>query len=552
MTKTKETCENLNMILSIRHLFLSSIVTFSASAQESFLAKHKRDAIVWQPYSKETLRQAQTKNKPLWVYVGFFGCQWCSVMTKESYQDSALAREIGQHVIPVIVDKYLEPVLDAGWQDWALRHNGATGWPLNLILTPTGIPFAASNYLNPQELVQFVKHASQLWQVRPAEALRRSKQVVNVDRLAGETVTVEDSGYLASGPLFFHLFAIEQRLRSDDLSDSAARLLSGKILENFLRSRLWDVVDGGFHRYATDRLGLAPHFEKLLQDNARLMGLYRRAGVVLGRNEFLATAQLIEEMLEKSFKIKTSVYANAQAAQASAYQLEKKCNTVPGLMELDLRGGGVGIRIESLDWLLQPIVPACWRQWRDSIAIPVDRVALLYPNIILLGAKLDRVLMSGDAAQWARLREEWAAFQKEFRGSKSWRRVWGAGTNDLTADDQGALVWIHARFAAAFGDPGDAAELQRLAQLYRLADASTRAHEPSWRSARELLEEVEPIVSGMGEKIYVIDSEAQRPAIVSRLLTSDPGRWFNLQVLTLSQLKQRNLKKKPVIEKIQP
>jgi uncharacterized protein YyaL (SSP411 family) len=40
---------------------------------------------------------------------------------------------------------------------------------------------------------------------------------------------------------------------------------------------IYDQVGGGFHRYATDRAWLVPHFEKMLYDNAQLARLYTHA-----------------------------------------------------------------------------------------------------------------------------------------------------------------------------------------------------------------------------------------------------------------------------------
>jgi uncharacterized protein YyaL (SSP411 family) len=37
---------------------------------------------------------------------------------------------------------------------------------------------------------------------------------------------------------------------------------------------IYDQLGGGFHRYAVDSIWLVPHFEKMLYDNAQLLGLY--------------------------------------------------------------------------------------------------------------------------------------------------------------------------------------------------------------------------------------------------------------------------------------
>jgi hypothetical protein len=162
-------------------------------------------------------------------------------------------------------------------------------------------------------------------------------------------------------------------------------------------------------------------------------------------------------------------------------------------------------------------------------------------------------MISGDAAQWKQWRTEWVAFRSEFKAGQSWRRVWGEGAQELTEEDKAALVWIHNRVAAIFGERSDEAEWQRLAKLYpSRASSLAPAHEPSWRSARELLDEVRTLGLQEREKIYVISSEAQRAQVVAELLKNDPHQWFKLRMLTEAQLKERSLHPNQVIEKIKP
>jgi uncharacterized protein YyaL (SSP411 family) len=45
------------------------------------------------------------------------------------------------------------------------------------------------------------------------------------------------------------------------------------LLERMCRGGIYDHLGGGFARYSTDELWLAPHFEKMLYDNAQLLEL---------------------------------------------------------------------------------------------------------------------------------------------------------------------------------------------------------------------------------------------------------------------------------------
>ena len=53
-------------------------------------------------------------------------------------------------------------------------------------------------------------------------------------------------------------------------------------LEAMARGGIYDQLGGGFARYSVDARWVVPHFEKMLYDNAQLLGLYARVGGPLG------------------------------------------------------------------------------------------------------------------------------------------------------------------------------------------------------------------------------------------------------------------------------
>ena len=58
---------------------------------------------------------------------------------------------------------------------------------------------------------------------------------------------------------------------------------------------IWDHVGFGFHRYATDRTWLLPHFEKMLYDQALLALAYLEAFQITRNGFYAETARLIFE-----------------------------------------------------------------------------------------------------------------------------------------------------------------------------------------------------------------------------------------------------------------
>src|SRR4029077_20232855 len=63
-----------------------------------------------------------------------------------------------------------------------------------------------------------------------------------------------------------------QRTKTPELLDMVT-----KTLDQMGQGGIYDHVGGGFHRYSTERTWTVPHFEKMLYDNAQLIGVYADA-----------------------------------------------------------------------------------------------------------------------------------------------------------------------------------------------------------------------------------------------------------------------------------
>ena len=66
-----------------------------------------------------------------------------------------------------------------------------------------------------------------------------------------------------------------------------------RTLDAMARGGLYDQLGGGFARYSVDRGWVVPHFEKMLYDNAQLLGLYARRGGDLGERVARETADFL-------------------------------------------------------------------------------------------------------------------------------------------------------------------------------------------------------------------------------------------------------------------
>src|SRR5690606_9654357 len=91
------------------------------------------------------------------------------------------------------------------------------------------------------------------------------------------------SGSFGQAPKFPPSMKLELLLRIYRRSKNEDALKMVTVtLDSMARGGIYDHLEGGFARYATDRHWLVPHFEKMLYDNALLAKVYIHAFQVTG------------------------------------------------------------------------------------------------------------------------------------------------------------------------------------------------------------------------------------------------------------------------------
>ena len=289
-----------------------------------YLDLHGEDPVHWQPWNAATLDKARELNRPLLVSVGYFSCHWCHVMQRESYQDPALARLLNEHFIPVKVDRELQPALDAHLIEFVELTRGQGGWPLNVILTPAGVPVAGILYAPRERFYALLDELRRRWQGDPEGLSALAEQALDewaaIRAAAARQPSVSGS--------FAAAFERQVELRRDELAGGFGQQTKFPMVPQ-LRALLWlsarevdpsldefvrltldqmatqglhDLLGDGFFRYVVDPAWHTPHYEKMLYDNAQLALLYLQAGAQLGADRYrdigLATLDfMVRDML---------------------------------------------------------------------------------------------------------------------------------------------------------------------------------------------------------------------------------------------------------------
>lgn len=274
-----------------------------------YLLQHAHNPVDWYPWGEQAFAEARRTDRPIFLSIGYSTCHWCHVMEHESFEDAQVADVLNSGFVAVKVDREERPDIDAVYMAVCQAMTGSGGWPLTILMTPEQKPFWAGTYLPKRSrygqpgLIGLLKRVSQLWKTereqllqagddiaahvaRHAEYGAQAPQTALLHAAADQFRASFDpvNGGFGDAPKFpspHNLLFLIDYARREDTED--ALHMAAKTLTQMARGGLFDQIGGGFSRYSTDRRWLAPHFEKMLYDNALLAYVYLEAFAQDGR-----------------------------------------------------------------------------------------------------------------------------------------------------------------------------------------------------------------------------------------------------------------------------
>ncbi len=294
-----------------------------------YLLQHAGNPVDWFPWGQEALEKARHEDRPILLSIGYAACHWCHVMERESFEDEEIATSMNEGFVCIKVDREERPDLDDIYMNAVQMMTGHGGWPLTVFLTPELKPFFGGTYFPPGDRAGMPGFPRVLQAVRRSFEEQRSSiesaaddLVAHISRGAlgvpgGDTEGVPGGdaegvpaaelidtavdqyrrrfepvfGGFSHAPKFPHPMAISLLLRSAQrLGDADVLHMATLSLDRMAYGGIYDQLAGGFHRYSTDDRWLAPHFEKMLYDNALLAGAYVEATQLTGHAEYARVA----------------------------------------------------------------------------------------------------------------------------------------------------------------------------------------------------------------------------------------------------------------------
>ena len=316
------------------------------NATSPYLLQHAENPVDWYPWCKQAFEKAKSEDKPIFLSIGYSTCHWCHVMAHESFEDKKTAEILNQYFVSIKIDREERPDIDSVYMSVCQAFTGSGGWPMSIFMTWDKKPFFAGTYFPPKshygmpgfpDLLDVI--VSQ-WNNNRRKLLQSAEQIIthlksaesgdkNIDdeELIKRAMQIfsesfdEINGGFSSAPkfptphnlLFLMLYAKHKQ-------DSDALKMAEKTLLQMRKGGIFDHIGYGFSRYSTDKYFLAPHFEKMLYDNALLIIAYSAAYYLTNNEIYLDTAEKTTEYILREMTSADGGFYSAQDADSEGVE----------------------------------------------------------------------------------------------------------------------------------------------------------------------------------------------------------------------------------------
>ena len=279
-----------------------------ATESSPYLRQHADNPVEWWPWGDAAFAEAKRTGKPIFVSIGYAACHWCHVMAHESFEDAATAKLMNELYINIKVDREERPDVDTIFMNAIQVMGEGGGWPLLAFCLPDGRPYFLGTYFpktakfGRPSFSEALRAMNDAFRTRRADAednalalvdgLQRVDDHYRRGALGGEPGRLNASliisagkqlaercdpkyGGLGGAPKFPSSSTHELLARAGRLPfGEAAKTAFLEWARGMAEGGIYDHLGGGFARYSVDAKWLVPHFEKMLYDQAQLLGIY--------------------------------------------------------------------------------------------------------------------------------------------------------------------------------------------------------------------------------------------------------------------------------------
>lgn len=316
------------------------------NATSPYLLQHADNPVNWYPWCDEAFERAKEEDKPIFLSIGYSTCHWCHVMAHESFENDETANILNKHFISIKVDREERPDIDSVYMAVCQAFTGSGGWPMSVFMTWDKKPFFVGTYFpvhsqygrpgftdilgaiaakwNSEDRTEILESAEEIIEhFKKPEAEKNSEDSKNlIENAVWIFKRSFDSvnggfGHEPKFPTPHNLLFLTLYAR---LNNSDALKMVEKTLTQMYKGGIFDHIGYGFSRYSTDKYFLAPHFEKMLYDNALLIMAYSAAYGVTKNKMYIDIAVKTAEYVLREMTSPEGGFYSAQDADSEGVE----------------------------------------------------------------------------------------------------------------------------------------------------------------------------------------------------------------------------------------
>ncbi len=312
-----------------------------------YLLQHAHNPVDWYPWGTEGFEKAKNESKMVLVSIGYATCHWCHVMERESFEDPELATYLNEYFVAIKVDREERPDVDKIYMDALHAQNQQGGWPLNMFLTPEGMPVTGGTYFPPDNRYgrpsfrHVLETITNLWQKERERVYKTAETLTTHLKEQASFISTEsvdwswdaeekaityfkqsydhrEGGFeLQAQNKFPPSMGLMLLLRYHKRTgDPLALAMVQVTLKKMFGGGIYDQLGGGLSRYSTDYQWLVPHFEKMLYDNALFTWALIEAFQVTKNHFYQQAAEDVLSYIERDMRSPEGAFYSAEDADS--------------------------------------------------------------------------------------------------------------------------------------------------------------------------------------------------------------------------------------------